>query len=263
MTGDQKRIALLIDADNAPASKIELILEELAIRGRAADVRRAYGDWKLETLQPWVEKLPLHAIQPVQQFAFTVRKNATDIAMVIDAMDLLYAHSFDAFAIVSSDADFTPLVTRIRANGVKVYGFGEEKTSAAFVNACTQFTYLSELGKSPAGPKHAAPKHAAAKTAETKKTVNISEPQKAPKAGNPKDLQDPRVQEMLRNAVDASKNKDGWSHLGEVGTQIRKDTSFDRSAYGHSNLSKLFTATGLFDVRRQNLTVFVRDKRKN
>lgn len=260
MTADQKRVALLIDADNARAANIDVILEEVAKRG-TANVRRAYGDWKHPRLQLWEGKLQTHAIRPVQQFAYTAGKNASDIAIVIDAMDLLYAHEFDAFAIVSSDADFTPLVMRIRDSGVKVYGFGEEKTPPSFVRACSQFTYIGELGKPAAGPKHAAPYVSAPKTSELKKAVNTGESRKTSETNKPKNLQDPRVQEMLRNAVNASKNKDGWSHLGEVGTQIRNaDQSFDRRAYGHSNLSKLFVATGLFEVRRKNLTALVRDK---
>lgn len=261
MNGDEKRIALLIDAENASTSNIDKILEQLGHQGTAT-VRRAYGDWT-SLPQTWKDTLHDHAIRPVQQFAYTARKNASDIAMVIDAVDLLHAHRFDAFAIVSSDADFTPLVMRIRANGVKVYGFGDQKTPMSFVNACTQFTKIGESAKPLSPPTQVASKVMAPKASGSKKTTNVSKPKKTTKAGKPKDLQDPRVQQLLRNAVNASKNENGWSHLGEVGAQIRQgDESFNRRDYGHGSLRKLFVATGLFDVERQDLTVFVRASSK-
>ena len=135
MDAGEKRIALLIDADNAPAAKIEVILAEVARHG-SANVRRAYGNWKSPHLKHWEAALHPYAIRPVQQFAYSSGKKASDMAMVIDAMDLLYGRSLDAFAIVSSDADFTPLVMRVLTDGLKVYGFGEKKTPEPFVNAC-------------------------------------------------------------------------------------------------------------------------------
>nr|WP_219588433.1 NYN domain-containing protein [Kocuria flava] len=146
MNTDEKRIALLIDADNAPASKIDVILAEVARHG-AANVRRAYGNWKSPHLQQWEAVLHAYAIRPIQQFAYSTGKNASDMAMVIDAMDLLYAGSVDGFAIVSSDADFTPLVMRILTDGHKVYGFGQRQTPEPFINACSQFTYVESLGE--------------------------------------------------------------------------------------------------------------------
>ena len=151
MADGEKRIALLIDADNAPASKIDVILAEVARHG-AANVRRAYGNWKSANLKQWEATLHAYAIRPIQQFAYSSGKNASDMAMVIDAMDLLYARNLDAFAIVSSDADFTPLVMRILGDGVKVYGFGEKKTPEPFVNACSQFTYVEGLVQPSAKP---------------------------------------------------------------------------------------------------------------
>ena len=145
MADAELRLALLIDADNAPASKIEPILTELARHG-VANVRRAYGNWKSPHLKGWEAALHAHAIRPIQQFAYTSGKNASDMAMVIDAMDLLYGRTLDGVAIVSSDADFTPLVMRLRNDGVAVYGFGQEKTPAPFVKACSTFLYLEKLG---------------------------------------------------------------------------------------------------------------------
>ena len=155
------QIALLIDADNATASRIDVILGELSRLGET-NVRRAYGNWKSPNLKPWEATLHAYAIRPIQQFAYSKGKNASDMAMVIDAMDLLYTHSVDAFAIVSSDADFTPLVMRILTDGVKVYGFGEKKTPEPFVNACSQFTYVERLIQPSAKPEDPA---SASKTA--------------------------------------------------------------------------------------------------
>src|SRR5690348_5247530 len=128
----ESNIALLIDADNAPASKIVAILSVIAKYG-VANIRRAYGNWKSPSLKSWEECLHEYAIRPIQQFDYTKGKNATDAALIIDAMDLLYTQRLDAFAIVSSDSDFTPLVMRILTSGLKVYGFGEKKTSLPFV----------------------------------------------------------------------------------------------------------------------------------
>jgi uncharacterized protein (TIGR00288 family) len=240
MDDAEKRIAILIDADNAPASKIDVILAEVARHG-AANVRRAYGDWKSPNLKPWEATLHAYAIRPIQQFAYSKGKNASDMAMVVDAMDLLYTRRVDAFAIVSSDADFTPLVMRILTDGVKVYGFGEQKTPEPFVNACSQFTYVERLIQPSAKP---------------------DDP--VLKASDTKDLRgDTRLVQMLHNAVDAASGDDGWAHLGEVGNQIGNQASFDARNYGYRKLSDLIEATELFEVKRQNQAVFIRDKRRS
>lgn len=236
---EEKRIAVLIDADNAPAAKADVVLAEVARHG-AANVRRAYGNWKSPHLQQWEAVLHTYAIRPVQQFAYSTGKNASDMAMVIDAMDLLHTGSVDGFAIVSSDADFTPLVMRILTEGAKVYGFGQRQTPAPFVNACSQFTYVEGLGEpAPEGP-------AAALTRVPQQKLRG----------------DARLVQMLRSAVDAAGGEDGWAHLGAVGSQIANQASFDSRNYGYGKLSELIEATGLFDVRRRNLTVHVRDSRR-
>ena len=241
MKDDEKRIALLIDADNAPASKIDVILAEVARHG-AANVRRAYGNWKSPNLKPWEDTLHAYAIRPIQQFAYSTGKNASDMAMVIDAMDLLYSRSLDAFAIVSSDADFTPMVMRILTDGVKVYGFGQRKTPEPFVNACSQFTYVEGLTQ-PSSSK--AEEAASLRPIDSKKLRG-----------------DARLVMMLRNAVDASSGDDDWAHLGQVGNQIGNQASFDPRNYGYRKLSDLIEATDLFEVKRQNQVVLIRDKRK-
>ena len=243
----EKRIALLIDADNAPASKIDVILAEVARHG-AANVRRAYGNWKSPHLKQWEATLHEYAIRPIQQFAYSSGKNASDMAMVIDAMDLLYARSIDAFAIVSSDADFTPLVMRILTDGVKVFGFGQRKTPEPFVNACSQFTYVEGLLQPPVeGPPQPS-----------------AEPEVPElKASDRKKLRaDTRLVQMLRNAVDAASGDEGWAHLAHVGNQVGNQASFDPRNYGYRKLIDLMAATELFEVKRENQVVLVRDKRK-
>jgi uncharacterized LabA/DUF88 family protein len=239
MADAEERIAILIDADNAPASKIDVILAEVARHG-AANVRRAYGNWKSPNLKPWEATLHAYAIRPIQQFAYSKGKNASDMAMVIDAMDLLYTHSVDAFAVVSSDADFTPLVMRILTDGVRVYGFGEKKTPEPFVNACSKFTYLEGLVPPSTTPDDPVLKPSDPKTLRT----------------------DTRLVQMLRNAVDAASSDDGWAHLAQVGTKIGNQASFDSRNYGYRKLSDLIEATELFEVKRQNQAMLIRDKRK-
>lgn len=245
MDDTERRIALLIDADNAPASKIEVILAEVARHG-AANVRRAYGNWKSPHLKGWEAVLHAYAIRPIQQFAYSSGKNASDMAMVIDAMDLLYTRNLDAFAIVSSDADFTPLVMRILTDGLKVYGFGEKKTPEPFVNACSQFTYVEGLGESTTVHNGSGGADAVLQ----------------PVA--PKQLRgDARLVRMLRSAVEAAEGDDGWAQLGSVGNQIANQASFDPRNYGYRKLSDLVEATGLFEVKRRNQIVLVRRAAKS
>jgi uncharacterized LabA/DUF88 family protein len=166
------RIALLIDADNSPAAKIDVILAELAKAG-VSNIRRAYGNWKKDALKGWEAVLHEYAIRPVQQFDYSKGKNATDMVMVIEAMDLLYTDRPEAFGIVSSDADFTPLVMHLKAKGALVFGFGAKKTPLPFVNACSRFLYLENLGQAeaaaePRAAKTAKPKAKAAAAAKTK-----------------------------------------------------------------------------------------------
>ena len=236
---EQLRIALLIDADNAPAAKIDVVLEELARHG-IANVRRAYGNWKSPTLQKWEQALHPNAIQPMQQFALSTGKNASDMAMVVDAMDLLHAGRFDAFAIVSSDADFTPLVMRLRAQNMRVFGFGEKKSPEPFVKACSTFLFLEKLDSPDADPAKPTPPQKPKTSAELRG--------------------DAYLMRLFRGAVGAVKGEDGWAFLGAVGTQIRNQASFDERNYGYSNLSSLIEAIGLFELRRDGQLVHVREK---
>ena len=259
-------IALLIDADNSPASKIDEIVDELAKYG-VINIRRAYGNWKSTTLRSWENVLHDYAIQPIQQFDYSKGKNATDIAMAIDAMDLLYTQRLDGFCLASSDCDFTPLVMRLRASGVKVFGFGEKKTPEPFVNACSKFLYLEQLGTAEAAPDIIVPETVPSlvqKTAEASASAQLTPaPPSFPAAKqSSKDLKgNQRLVNMLHKAVEAAADEEGWAGLGAVGSHISKQASFDSRNFGYSKLSDLITAIGLFEVRKKEKSLYVRDKK--
>lgn len=256
-------IALLIDADNCPASKIEQILDELAKFG-VINIRRAYGNWKSSNLKSWEEVLQDYAIQPMQQFAYTKGKNATDAAMIVDAMDLLYSQRVDAFGLASSDSDFAPLVTRIRADGREVIGFGEKKTPPAFINVCSRFLYLENLGLPPKvadTPALEAPGPAVAPAAALT-TVAASAAAPPVKLGAKELKGDTRLVNLLRNAVEAQADDEGWAGLGAVGSHIAKQASFDARNYGYAKLSDLIVAIGLFEVGKRDKGLYLRDKRQ-
>jgi len=246
------RLAVLIDADNAQPSITDGLLAEVAKYG-TAHVKRAYGDWTGTSLKGWKDQLLAQSIQPIQQFAYTTGKNATDSAMVIDAMDLLYSGRFDGFCLVSSDSDFTRLASRLRESGLTVYGFGERKTPKPFVAACDKFIYIENLrpaAAAEAGAADAAPAAARRATAAQLK-------------------RDAALVGQLRSAVEAGSDDDGWAALGQVGTLITKQQpDFDSRNYGYAKLSDLMTATTLFELERRSAgpgrpgALYVRDTRR-
>ena len=245
------RLAVLIDADNAQPAVTEQLLAEVAKFGTAY-VKRAYGDWTGSQLAGWKEQLLTQSIQPMQQFAYTSGKNATDAAMVIDAMDLLYSGRFDGFCIVSSDSDFTRLAQRIRESGLTVYGFGERKTPEPFVRACDRFIYIENLTY-----------------AETAAAPEDRAPQRAPRASATRLKRDAALVSLLRNAVEAASDDDGWAWLGSVGNIITKQRpDFDSRTYGYAKLSDLMNATSLFELERRSpgdgkpADMYARDKRR-
>ena len=244
------RIALLIDADNSPSAKIGLILNELSTYGETS-IRRAYGNWKKQELRGWEELLHEHAIRPMQQFDYSKGKNASDMAMVIDALDLLYSDRPEAFGIVSSDADFTPLVMYLRAKGAAVYGFGGQKTPEPFVNACSRFLYLDKL--------------AVAAAAVDIDTGELTRDEGASTVRVPaaKLKRDAKLVGLLRNAVEAAAGESGWARVGAVGQQIGNQASFDPRNYGYATLTKLLKATELFQLDKEGTSeVSVRDIRE-
>jgi NYN domain/OST-HTH/LOTUS domain len=223
------RLAVLIDGDNVTSKIASELLAEIANYGTAS-VKRVYGDWTKPHLKGWNGCLSEHSIQPVQQSANTTGKNATDSAMIIEAMDLLYTGRFSGFCIVSSDGDFTRLAARIREQGVTVYGFGERKTPRSFVNACERFVYFDVL---------CAPGDKAPAT------------QDEAKAKTTKKADDKALHIMLKKAMPAVTDEDGWANLSEVGSRLQKQApDFDARNYGYSRLSELVKATGFVDVER-------------
>lgn len=220
MTNINESIALLIDADNAPAAKIDFIISELASYG-IVNIRRAYGNWKKDNLAGWEKVLHEHSIQPVQLFDLTKGKNATDMSLLIDTMDILYTKEVQIFSLVTSDCDFTPLCQRLRADGKRVIGFGSQKAPAPFVNSCSHFVFLDE----------ATPKKQSANTLK----------------GNTK------LMNALRSAVEAAQDEEGWARLGPVGSHFNNQSPFDHRTYGYTKLSDLFSAIDLFEMRTTKL----------
>jgi uncharacterized LabA/DUF88 family protein len=222
------RLAVLIDADNASARIVDGLFAEIAKLGEAS-VRRIYGDFSSQRSKGWAEVLSRHAIIPQQQFAYTTGKNASDITLVIDAMDLLLSGRFDGFCLVSSDSDFTRLAARIREQGVDVYGFGEQKTPESFRQACRRFIYTENL----------LPEALAAVVEDTEAQPPSLEPAAA-------------AVPTLQRVISQIETEDGWVSLGAVGTQLANLASdFDPRTYGSRKLSDLVLKTGAFDVERQ------------
>ena len=266
------RIALLIDADNAPAEKLDEILTELSTLG-VINIRRAYGNWTKPALQGWQARLLEFALRPMQQFDYSKRQNATDMAMTVDAMELLYTERPDAFGIVSSDADFTPLVMHLRAKGAAVYGFGAQQTPLPFVNACSRFLYLEALGQAPMehGPGEEPAEVAAPAVVPAIPPLIVPAEREAAPVARPASLrvpsqqlrQDRQLLGLLRDAVNATQDEQGWARVGAVGTQIGNKASFDARNYGYASLTKLLAATQAFEMRDEGTSrVAVRDKRQ-
>lgn len=238
------KLAVLIDADNAQPAIVDDLLAEIANYG-VASVKRIYGDWTSPGLKGWKEMLLHHSIQPMQQFAYTKGKNATDSAMIIDAMDLLYTGNFNGFCIVSSDSDFTKLASRIRESGLTVYGFGEQKTPSAFVSACDKFIFTEVLRS---------------KNDDNQPIKKISSAELS---------QDTKLISLLRNAIEVSSDESGWASLGPVGSNIaKKAPEFDPRNYGYSKLGELVKAIKLFQVEERQVgssnskALYVKDVRK-
>lgn len=237
-TDNNASLAVLIDADNAQAAIVEGLLSEIAKFG-VASVKRIYGDWTTPNLGQWKNTLLNHSIQPIQQFRYTTGKNATDSAMIIDAMDLLYSGAFDGFCIVSSDSDFTRLASRIRESGKRVYGFGEKKTPQPFVAACDRFIYTEIF------------------------TLAENTEKETDKVPGNRLRQDTKLVSLIRSAIEAASNEDGWANLGPVGSNIIKNApEFDPRNYGYSKLSDLIKAIELFEIEKQQTHLILRNKQK-
>jgi uncharacterized LabA/DUF88 family protein len=239
-----QKLAVLIDADNAQPSVIENLLAEVAKYG-TANVKRIYGDWTSPQLKGWKDVLLNYSIQPIQQFGYTKGKNATDSALIIDAMDLLYTQEFNGFCLVTSDSDFTKLAARIRESGLAVYGFGERKTPEPFVAACDKFIYTEVLREDEEEESES----------KQKSTLELK--------------QDTKLVSLVRSAINTSSDDSGWAHLAPVGSYIAKQSpDFDPRNYGYRKLGELIKAMKLFEMEErpvgegQSKAVYVKDKRK-
>ena len=227
MANDNARLAILIDADNTTARRAADVMAEVARLGTAT-VKRAYGDWTTSQLNGWKPELLRHAIQPIQQYAYTTGKNSTDSALIIDAMDLLYAGNLDGFVIVSSDSDFTRLATRLRESGRSVYGIGRRNTPQPFQDAVEKFTFLEVIGEAP----DAAPE----------------EPDAEPRAV---DADPAELRRMLTEAIRSTTHDDSWARLSDVGSNLnRNNPSFDPRNYGFSKLVELARDQNFVDVEQ-------------
>lgn len=228
LENERAKVAILIDGDNASPLLIGKILSEAGKHG-ITTIRRIYGDWTTSNMKGWKDALNNHAVQPVQQFRYTIGKNATDSAMIIDAMDILHSGLVEGFCIVSSDSDYTRLATRIRESGIFVMGIGEEKTPRPFVNACNLFVYTENL----------IPKET------TEKVKKRKSSKKEPQVIDPLPI--------LKEAFDLAVSEDGWAHLSAIGLHLHQlDPGFDPRSFGYKQLSQLIKAQETFEVRYQD-----------
>lgn len=232
------RLAVLIDGDNIPSAYIKEMMEEIAKYGNPT-IKRIYGDWTRPGLTKWKDLLLENAITPIQQYGYTTGKNATDSAMIIDAMDILYSERVDGFCIVSSDSDFTRLATRLREAGMKVYGIGEKKTPSPFIASCDKFIYIEILKK----PTKVTQTVKGKKEKAWEKIIPFSE----------LDTVTPEVIELISDTISDLADEDGWAFLGDVGGLLqKKQPNFDPRNYGFNKLTPLLASTGLFEIAERD-----------
>ena len=243
----EDHIALFIDCDNISHRSIEGIINELSKYG-VVNIRHAYGNWTKDNLKNWEEKLLEFAIKPIQQFDYSKNKNATDILMTIDAIDLLHTKDIDAFAFATSDSDFTPVVMRVQAEGIKVYGFGEKKTPKPFMAACSQFIFTEKLMSNSAD------------------SAGSADNMQAPVRKSGKEMRsDTWLVNVLRTAVEQTMDEQGWANLADIGQYINNSTSFSPINFGYKKLSNLIDEIDLFDVYMDEATkqMSIKDRRFN
>lgn len=236
------RLAVLIDADNAPRTALKEVMEEIAVYGTPT-IKRIYGDWTAPNMNSWKPLLLESAITPIQQYAYTTGKNATDSAMIIDAMDILYTAQVDGFVLISSDSDFTRLATRLREAGKKVYGMGEKKTPQPFIASCDKFIYIEIIRDAAKEPEARTQKRSAAQSSN---------------AGNniPK-----KTIRLLASSLQDIADDEGFGHLGALGDLLsKKQPDFDSRNYGYSKLSTMIQAIDRFEIRKEGSVLTVRDK---
>jgi hypothetical protein len=259
-TNENKRFALLIDADNAQAKAIDAILTEAARYGDVTS-RRCYGDWTNTQLGSWKTVLNKHAIQPMQQFGYTTGKNATDSALIIDAMDLLYTGKFNGFFLVSSDSDFTKLATRLREAGLEVIGIGRRSTPEAFRAACNKFIFTESIMDDESSADEIKKDTKSVKTSTTiaQNSNSIVSPasqndKKEQSAKTVDPSKDNQLKKLIKEAIESASEEDGWANLGGVGSYIpRVDSSFDPRNYGFAKFGKLIRSLVYVEVQQKNI----------
>ena len=238
------KLAVLIDGDNIPSKYIKEMMEEIAKYGTPT-IKRIYGDWTKPQLAKWKNILLENAINPIQQYGYTTGKNATDSAMIIDAMDILYSEKVNGFCLVSSDSDFTKLAMRLREAGLVVYGIGEKKTPDPFIVACDKFIYLEIL--------------------KSQEEEELQGGKKNPKKENLEKMT-PKVIRFLKNSVDDAADDDGWAFMGDVGSLLlKKQPNFDARNYGFEKLTLLFKSLNHFEIEQRDKTgkfklIYVKNK---
>ena len=243
------KLAVLIDGDNIPSAYVKEMMEEIAKYGNPT-IKRIYGDWTKPTLTKWKKLLLENAITPIQQYGYTTGKNATDSAMIIDAMDILYSEKVDGFCLVSSDSDFTRLATRLREAGMNVIGIGEKKTPEPFIVACDRFIYIEILRN------------------RTKETESNATPNKSDKKSEV-DKITPKVIKLISSTISDLADDDGWAFLGDVGSLLqKKQPNFDSRNYGFEKLTPLIKSIGKYEIDQRDSykgkfkLIYVRNKRR-
>ena len=243
------KLAVLIDGDNIPSAYVKEMMEEIAKYGNPT-IKRIYGDWTKPILSKWKNLLLENAITPIQQYGYTQGTNATDSAMIIDAMDILYSEKVDGFCIVSSDSDFTRLATRLREAGMKVYGIGEKKTPEPFIVACDKFIYIEILKK------------------ESKENESSAAPSKSQKKDEV-DKITPKVIRLISTTISDLADDDGWAFLGDVGSLLqKKQPNFDSRNYGFEKLTPLINSIGKYEIDQRDSfkgkfkLIYVRNKKR-
>jgi uncharacterized LabA/DUF88 family protein len=255
----KNNIAMFIDCDNVSSKYIESIFDDLSQYG-TVNIRRAYGDWKDKKLYGWENILQDYNIKPIQQFAYTKGKNATDIAMIIDIMDILYTKDLEAVVLITSDSDFTPIVTRILSDGLTVYGYGESKTPMAFVNACSQFIYVEKLSVLENN-------ETIENVATNKKNLAVTEAV-TKYIGNNYDIRkDFKLINLLKQGVERTADEQGWADVKDMSLYIRKNSSFSQVNYGFKKMGDLIKAMDIFDMeymgdRKTQLMIKIKEKPK-
>ncbi|MDQ7086213.1 MAG: NYN domain-containing protein [Sulfurovum sp.] len=237
MTKKEDHIALFIDCDNISYRSIEGIINELSKYG-IVNIRQAYGNWTKDNLKNWEARLLEYAIKPIQQFDYSKNKNATDILMTIDAIDLLHTKDIDAFAFATSDSDFTPVVMRVQAEGIKVFGFGEKKTPKPFMAACSQFIFTEKLMGT----------RATKEVKEGSLSVTKNHRETLIRQSGEEMRNDAWLVNVLQTALEQTMDEDGWANLASIGKYINNSTSFSPINYGYKKLSNLIDTIDIFDV---------------